>query len=175
MSNNAQGNWTEQRLARLDQLWREGKSANEIAPLLTMQTTPEAGPLSRNAVLGMIHRRRQKQLAAGESEPSLARRATAVPKARRPKAPKAPPRPKPRRSIPRPLVPRPPVVPRPAPIIAESRNLPLLELTDSCCRWPIGEPREPGFVFCAAGKPAEAIVPYCAAHARLAYTPPRVR
>ncbi|GAA0568861.1 GcrA family cell cycle regulator [Caenispirillum bisanense] len=43
----------------------------------------------------------------------------------------------------------------------------LVDLAAHTCRWPIGDPREPGFHFC--GKPALAGKPYCAEHAAIAY------
>lgn len=49
----------------------------------------------------------------------------------------------------------------------------LLELTDDTCRWPIGDPCEPGFYFCG-GKP-DSGVPYCGFHARVAYQLPQPR
>jgi len=42
----------------------------------------------------------------------------------------------------------------------------ILELTGRTCRWPIGEPGEPGFCFCGAEAPLEE--PYCRGHAKLA-------
>lgn len=49
----------------------------------------------------------------------------------------------------------------------------LQELTDKCCRWPIGDPLRPGFHFC--GQPKVLGLPYCAAHARKAYQAPQPR
>lgn len=43
----------------------------------------------------------------------------------------------------------------------------LLELTPSCCKWPVGDPAQEGFFFC--GGVAEMSGPYCPAHARRAY------
>lgn len=40
--------WTEERVKRLRELWRDGRSATEIAN--------ELGGVSRNAVIGKIHR-----------------------------------------------------------------------------------------------------------------------
>lgn len=45
----------------------------------------------------------------------------------------------------------------------------IMELTDAMCKWPIGEPRTPGFGFCGAA--ADGAPPYCRYHARLAYQP----
>ena len=49
----------------------------------------------------------------------------------------------------------------------------LLDLEANDCRWPIGEPRQPGFHFC--GEPQAAGRPYCALHWQMAFQPPRPR
>lgn len=62
----------------------------------------------------------------------------------------------------------------PEPIaIPVSRRVQLLELTFNSCRWPIGDPRHADFAFCGADrvKPHDDSNAYCAAHARIAYTP----
>lgn len=43
----------------------------------------------------------------------------------------------------------------------------LLELTPSCCKWPVGDPAQEGFFFC--GGVAEIDRPFCPAHAKRAY------
>jgi len=43
----------------------------------------------------------------------------------------------------------------------------VIDLSAHTCRWPIGDPREPGFHFC--GKPAIPGKPYCSEHAAVAY------
>jgi len=45
----------------------------------------------------------------------------------------------------------------------------LLALSDTTCRWPIGDPASSDFMFCGAA-PFEAR-PYCLAHCRIAYRP----
>jgi len=45
--------------------------------------------------------------------------------------------------------------------------IPLEKLTESSCRWPIGDPREKGFGFCGCPKVAESS--YCVNHERVAY------
>ena len=67
---------------------------------------------------------------------------------------------------------------RPSPIkkkkaeAAESKpsGATILSLTDRMCRWPIGDPKQPGFRFC--GKPTAGGLPYCAEHAAIAYQVP---
>ena len=46
-------------------------------------------------------------------------------------------------------------------------------LTESCCRWPIGDPQQPDFHFC--GKNKIPGLPYCEVHARRAFQPPQAR
>uniref|UniRef100_UPI0022EB97CE GcrA family cell cycle regulator n=1 Tax=Falsiroseomonas oryzae TaxID=2766473 RepID=UPI0022EB97CE len=62
--------------------------------------------------------------------------------------------------------------PPPPPPAAVVRSFPRLSTLRACC-WPIGEPGQPGFRFCAA----EAITgkPYCPEHAAVAYVKARDR
>jgi GcrA cell cycle regulator len=46
----------------------------------------------------------------------------------------------------------------------------LMELTDSKCKWPVGDPRSPEFYFCG-GEAIEGL-PYCLCHCRRAYRKP---
>lgn len=43
----------------------------------------------------------------------------------------------------------------------------LVDLSAHTCRWPIGDPKEPGFHFC--GAPTIPGKPYCAEHSAIAY------
>ena len=52
----------------------------------------------------------------------------------------------------------------------EPKEATILNLTDHMCRWPIGDPKEPGFRFC--GKPTAGPLPYCMEHAKAAYQQP---
>jgi GcrA cell cycle regulator len=64
-------------------------------------------------------------------------------------------------------------MPAPAPRpVAVVRTFPRFGAARACC-WPIGEPGQPGFRFCAA----EALggKPYCGEHAAVAYVKPRDR
>jgi GcrA cell cycle regulator len=49
----------------------------------------------------------------------------------------------------------------------------ILELTERVCRWPVGDPRDPGFGFC--GAPIQPGLPYCGGHAVLAFQAPARR
>jgi GcrA cell cycle regulator len=48
----------------------------------------------------------------------------------------------------------------------------VLTLSDSMCKYPIGDPTDPGFAFCGRGSSGG---PYCADHARLAYQPSQAK
>lgn len=48
-----------------------------------------------------------------------------------------------------------------------SKRIGVMELRESTCKWPIGDPRGADFGFCGA-KPVDNC-PYCAPHARIAY------
>ena len=162
--------WTDERYEKLTTLVTEGYSASQIA---TMLNEMSGDPLSRNAVIGKIHRhglvmsgtrnpasaerkanrqrkrlnrlRLVKALHQGEGESSMREKALA--------ALKAEPRAKPRNE----------------PITAEA--IPLDQLTDRTCKFPLGdEMAHPPFLFC--GKPTVAPLPYCAHHARLCYGTP---
>jgi GcrA cell cycle regulator len=45
--------------------------------------------------------------------------------------------------------------------------LPLIELEEHHCRWPLGDPREPDFGFCARARIAG--MPYCPGHCAIAF------
>jgi GcrA cell cycle regulator len=45
----------------------------------------------------------------------------------------------------------------------------IMELRESMCSWPLGDPTTPDFRFCGQRSPAG--VPYCSHHARVAYQP----
>jgi GcrA cell cycle regulator len=50
-----------------------------------------------------------------------------------------------------------------------SQRVTLMELRESMCRWPMGDPTTPEFRFCGAR--AVTALPYCAHHAQVAYQP----
>jgi GcrA cell cycle regulator len=54
-------------------------------------------------------------------------------------------------------------------VVPMGQRCSLLELNDSKCRWPIGDPGSAEFSFCG-GKTVEGVV-YCGYHARIAYQP----
>lgn len=156
--------WNDERVELLRKLWAEGLSASQIASRL--------GSVTRNAVIGKVHRL------------GLAGRATTSRvKSHRPRT-----RPAPTKKLAKPrfanvgnvavrnLFPADaePYVPP-----AEELEIPMPErksiqtLSESSCRWPIGDPQEAGFHFC--GKHKVAGLPYCEFHARRAFQPPQPR
>jgi GcrA cell cycle regulator len=58
-------------------------------------------------------------------------------------------------------------------IVDEQKVISLVELTERTCKWPIGDPLEPGFGFC--GQPPIEGKPYCQRHHDRGTVPVRVR
>lgn len=157
--------WTDDRVDLLKKLWSEGLSASQIAGRL--------GGVTRNAVIGKVHR-------LGLSGRATTTRTKARPRVRTSTARRAQQRPNFRqlgnpafRSLynggdAEPYVPE-----------VEEMNIPLDErkslqdLTESCCRWPIGDPQHDDFHFCNKSKVPG--LPYCEFHAKRAFQPPQAR
>ncbi len=157
--------WSEDRVQQLVKLWNEGRSASQIAS--------ELGGVTRNAVIGKVHR---LGLSGRAKTPS-----SVAPRPKKAKAPSTP-------QAPRSSAPatrgntalKPQYVPSLQPvaeaqpealenIVPIGERCSLLELKESSCRWPIGDPGKADFAFC--GGKAETGVPYCAYHCRIAYQP----
>ena len=160
--------WTEDRVEILTKLWAEGLSASQIAKQL--------GGVTRNAVIGKVHRLGL----SGRAKPSrpATRRAAAKPSTPRARAatkprvrakPKTPSIPKIRSAAEQ--------VPMPTPINA--KPLPngefatILTIRDHMCKWPIGDPGDNEFRFC--GRRVKESEPYCEGHCQVAYQPSRRR
>ena len=146
--------WSHNRVEQLKKLWEAGLSASQIAA--------ELGNVSRNAVIGKVHRlglsgRAKSLSSAAPAQPAqhmmrvtrpIARGNTALAQA---------------------------FEVEPDPVISDnvvpmSQRLSLLELNEATCHWPIGDPSSPDFFFCG-GKVLTSL-PYCARHSRVAYQPP---
>lgn len=145
--------WTDKAVEDLKTLWARGLSASQIAGQL--------GAVSRNAVIGKAHRlglagraRPERQAVAAKHQHRTRHRSKA----------KAPPMNKREKSL-ADLLTAEPLPPKEVTDIAR-KTFAELESTD--CRWPVGEPGEPGFGFC--GCKASAGLPYCQDHARRAYS-----
>ncbi|HWW48137.1 MAG TPA: GcrA family cell cycle regulator [Xanthobacteraceae bacterium] len=154
--------WTDDRVEQLKKLWEAGHSASQIAA--------ELGNVTRNAVIGKVHR-------LGLS--GRAKAATAsVPRQRKATRPvqhivRTAARPVARGNTALAQVFE---VEVEADAIAYDNNvvpmgqrISILELNDSTCRWPIGDPGAADFAFCG-GKTTTGL-PYCSYHCRIAYQP----
>jgi GcrA cell cycle regulator len=152
-------NWTDERVELLRRLWSEGLSASQIAA--------ELGGITRNAVIGKVHR---LGLSGRAKSPS-----STAPRPRKPRAPQHMVR------IARTsmrgntaLAPQYDFEHEQEPELIENivpmgQRCTLLELNEDKCRWPIGDPGSTEFFFCG-GKPAGS-TPYCGYHSRVAYQP----
>ncbi len=156
--------WNDERVEQLKKLWADGLSASQIAA--------ELGGITRNAVIGKVHR---LGLSGRTKAP-----ASNAPRQRKPRATH--------------MV----RVARPAMrgntalaqaysydyeveadaspvenVIPMGQRRSLLELNEQTCKWPIGDPATQDFYFC--GGHAMSGLPYCAYHSRIAYQPPAAR
>ena len=138
--------WTEEKVAKLKELWGKGSTASQIAEII--------GGISRNAVIGKAHRlnlsAKIKTRAATSNQsfensqieknnnPKLGRKSKfkslIIEKDFEPENPKQ-----------------------------------LEELDESCCKWPIGHPDEKSFYFC--GRSSLKDFSYCKLHLLYAYQP----
>jgi GcrA cell cycle regulator len=151
--------WSDDRVELLKKLWEGGLSASQIAA--------ELGNVTRNAVIGKVHR---LGLSGRAKAPS-----SAAPRQRKPR---------PATQMMR--------VARPVSrgntalahafevemetdpvafdnVVPMSQRLSLQELSEATCHWPIGDPASSEFFFC--GGKALTSLPYCAYHSRIAYQP----
>ncbi len=164
--------WTDEIVEQLKQHWIDGKSASQIASLL-------GNGVTRNAVIGKVHR---LGLAGRAKTPSSA--------ASRPRRPAAPPPHRvagPRMSAPAPRMMRGATALAYAPqallepenqeefesvVVPMSLRVTIIELKESMCRWPLGDPATSEFRYCGSHT---ASGPYCGYHGGLAYQPAQER
>lgn len=124
--------WTDERVETLKRMWGEGQSASQIAK--------ELGGVTRNAVIGKVHRLGLSNRVGGKDEEEEASPAVAAPVAA---APRAEPAPRPEAAAPRPAEP-----PRPAaaPAAAPASAIPASNVTPLPLRKaiiPAGQPLPP--------------------------------
>jgi GcrA cell cycle regulator len=151
--------WTDERVELLKKLWSDGLSASQIAA--------ELGGITRNAVIGKVHRLGLSGRAKSAS--------AAAPRQRKARSPAHMLR------MPRGAIrgntalahaydfeveATPELIEN---IIPIGQRRTLLELTEQTCRWPIGDPGTSEFFFC--GGHAVTGLPYCAYHSRVAHQP----
>jgi GcrA cell cycle regulator len=155
--------WTDERVETLKKLWGDGLSASQIAA--------ELGGITRNAVIGKVHR---LGLSGRAKSP-----ASAAPRPRKPRSQHI-------MRVSRPAmrgntalaqafeyeveVAEPEVIEN---VVPMGQRRTLLELNEDTCRWPIGDPGAVDFYFC--GGQAHTAGPYCAFHSRIAYQPTNLR
>lgn len=144
--------WTEERTNLAVTLWNDGLSASQIAKRL--------GGVSRNAVIGKVHR---LGLSARAAPSRPAAKALKTVKATKPpkhdhanalyfgsgkrQAPKA----------------AEPIIER----WERAGGATILTLANHMCKWPIGDPSSAAFTFCGGRRETG---PYCHQHAQVAYT-----
>ena len=181
--------WTDERVELLKKRWGDGQSASQIAK--------ELGGVTRNAVIGKVHRLGLSNRATTSStKPATASKADAKPTQEpKPKAASKPetaakpaaaepvaPIPMRKAIIPagQPLPPQPSaneISPEALAKVSEvekkAKRLSLLELTERTCKWPVGDPATDDFWFC--GLATQSGKPYCEAHVGVAFQPMSAR
>jgi GcrA cell cycle regulator len=166
-------NWTDERVEQLTKLWGEGLSASQIARQL--------GGVTRNAVIGKVHR---LKLSGRAKTVSTAKRTkkqgdeTTVTRVRQAQSSGA--------TV---MRSRPVVVgntvmkmdmvaqaatvtqlfAEPEFVAPTSRKLTLVQLGERTCKWPEGDPMLSDFHFC--GNDIRDGSPYCSFHSKLAFQP----
>ncbi len=170
--------WTDERVETLKKMWSEGQSASQIAK--------ELGGVTRNAVIGKVHRlglsnRAGTSAAAPEkksakSEGGASARTTSRSTSRD-------------KVVEVTVAPRKPIVPAGQPLPPQpsaneispealanvrkiektAKKISLMELTERTCKWPIGDPATEDFWFC--GLAVQQGKPYCEAHVGVAFQP----
>ena len=158
MSQEVAMSWDDNRIEQLKKLWSEGLSASQIAG--------ELGGVTRNAVIGKVHRLglsgRAKAKPASVARPrkvvKTAARTTSTISVRGNLA----------------LVEMVEIEPVAMPVrenvvIPMSRRISIMELREGVCRWPMGDPLQPDFAYC--GGDCGVGRTYCEPHSRIAFQP----
>jgi len=151
--------WTDERVEQLKKLWADGLSASQIAAQL--------GNITRNAVIGKVHRLglsgRAKSPSSSAPRPRKPRSASHMLRISRPSM---------RGNTALAHAYEMELEPDPVPydnVIPIGQRRTLLELNEDTCRWPIGDPGSAEFFFCGGNTVTS--LPYCAYHSRVAYQP----
>ncbi len=147
--------WDEERVEQLKKLWAEGLSASQIAGKI--------GGVTRNAVIGKVHRLGL----SGRATPAKPQRGRSyydgdgdadAPQLRE-------------------VQPSRPIAAEPeftAPAILDDGDMTTVAtLKTNMCKWPVGDPASDDFHFC--GQPAPTGKSYCPYHASLAFQPSQQR
>lgn len=162
--------WTDERVEQLKKLWAEGLSASQIAAQL--------GGVSRNAVIGKVHRLQLSSRGRTTSSGSRTKKTTQSSVATK--------------TVAKPVtsarivtatvgatalqaqfdaepVARHHIRPSTNVVIPISRRLQLIQLSEKTCKWPNGDPLSEDFNFC--GNDVGDSGPYCGFHASVAFQP----
>ena len=158
--------WTDERVEQLSKLWLEGRSASQIAAELGLGIT-------RNAVIGKVHRLGLAGRAKVVAPQPAAARLKAKAQAAAPEGVKLGADAEPM------VVPLRTALPTSTAPVAEvglpiTERVTIMDLRETSCRWPMGDPSQAEFRFCGA-KTGIGAGPYCATHARLAFQPTQDR
>ncbi len=179
--------WTDERVELLKKMWGEGQSASQIAK--------ELGGVTRNAVIGKVHRLGLSNRATASTAKTEVKEKPVAAK------PKPEPKQSPKTEAARPATPmdrkpihaRKQIIPAGQPLPPQpsaneispealakvnevekkSKKISLMELTERTCKWPVGDPATEEFWFC--GLPVKAGKPYCEAHVGVAFQPMSAR
>lgn len=173
-------NWTDERVEKLTKLWADGLSASQIAAQL--------GGVSRNAVIGKVHRLNLPGRAKSPVPSSNRSKRTVTPgrQAAFPAQTRtmphthsaAPSRPAASRGGAATALKQDLVIATAAQldmraveevVVPISRRLSLIQLSERTCKWPIGDPLQEEFHFC--GNDSGDSSPYCTYHSKLAFQP----
>ncbi len=173
--------WTDEMVEDLKKMWKEGLTTGEIGRRLNV---------SKNSIVGKVHRLGLSGRPSPIKKKDGSKPTPSAPKTAKPSAEKN------KNSAPKKATPAKepsvaPVMTPAAPKIevhkkesasssfsaADIRhkphhygNLPLTELDNHTCRWPVGDPKDANFHFC--GKKVRLGQTYCEEHAAIAYVKP---
>ncbi len=165
-------NWTDERVELLRKLWSEGLSASQIAAQL--------GSVTRNAVIGKVHRLKLSSRGRTTAAPARQKKTTTASVGTK-SAPRT-------TTVTRTVtigataiqtqfdaepVARYHVRPTENVVVPISRRLQLVQLSERTCKWPNGDPLSEDFSFC--GNDAAETGPYCGYHSRIAFQPANER
>ncbi len=146
--------WDDERVEKLKKLWAEGLSASQIAGKI--------GGVTRNAVIGKVHRLGLSGRAA-PAKPQRGRAYCADEAGSRLHPPSS--------EGPKPLATEPEFT---ASAILDDGDLTTVAtLKTNMCKWPVGDPASDDFHFC--GQAAPTGKSYCPYHASLAFQPTQQR
>jgi GcrA cell cycle regulator len=159
--------WSDDDVAKLRKLWDQGLSASQIAAEFNDKYT-------RSAILGKVSRLKLSPRRCDNARAPADFATPVVPRNRNVNPTKPPQKsfePKPRRDPSHDIIEQ-IKINASEPGLAEKylepsdgKGITLLELTNASCRWPKGDPLEPGFLFCGdASADLKEGRPYCPFH-----------